>query len=441
MARLRRFGGLLALLLASCVTYTERTAKAFGDFQRGQFEAARSEYAKPETTNSRFLCGSEAGMSALAGGEFDKAREHFDQACEEVKSLEERALVSASDLGETLVSFAINDTFKSYQGEGFERVMLHACLAMTYLAQGKLEDVYVEARRGNKLLETEEKLYSKSYAAGGLGHFLSAVAYELLDKPDEAFIDYQRMLDKGVGTQLAGRAMLRIAKRLHYDDRIEELERRFGVDAKRPDDAASIVVIAGVGTGPYKQEIGFALPVDKGRIVQWAVPTFAARPQAVSSLVLRCTGAMTNVRTTVIEDVGKVSKENLDDRIAWLAAKSAVRAAVKYEVTRQLQKDNGTLGLLVGDIFTLVTEHADLRAWQTLPDTWQAARAFVAPGAHEISIDAENGERCALGAYELAPGETMFVFARTLGTRVYAHAIGGRRTSSSQPAATTTPNP
>ncbi|MBI5433404.1 MAG: hypothetical protein HZA52_11300 [Planctomycetes bacterium] len=399
---------------------------------------AEGDYADPKTTDSAFLSGAEAGMAALSGGDFAAAQAHFDRAHDEVRELEDRALVSASDLGETLMSFALNDTFKAYEGEGFERVMLHGCLAITYLAQGKLEGAYVEGRRANKLLESEEALYETRYAAGGLGHFLSALAYEMLDQPSDAFIDYQRMVEKGIGKELAARAMIRLAPRLQRESDVEPLISAFGADPARPEGAATIVLVAGVGSGPFKQEAGLSIPIDGGKFVQWAVPVHAVRPQPVTSLVLRLVGASQSVRTTVIEDVGKVAKENLDDRIAWLAAKSAVRAALKYKLTDELEDEHGLLGLLAGDIFTIATERADLRAWQTLPDTWQAARAFVAPGTHQIVVDAEGGSSAALGSFELSAGETMIVFARALGTRVYAYPIGGRRADS---AAATAPMP
>jgi hypothetical protein len=44
-----------------------------------------------------------------------------------------------------------------------------------------------------------------------------------------------------------------------------------------------------------------------------------------------------------------------------------------------------------------------------------------------VIVDAEGGSNTSLGSFELAPGETLIVVARSLGTRVYARAIGGRR--------------
>jgi len=104
-----------------------------------------------------------------------------------------------------------------------------------------------------------------------------------------------------------------------------------------------------------------------------------------------------------------------------------VRTFLKRGLTRKLQKEHAWLGRIAGDVFTFLSEHADLRSWQTLPDTWQAARLFVEPGRHEIALDAIGGENLVLGTFELEPGETLVVLARTLGSRLYAYPIGGLR--------------
>ena len=133
-----------------------------------------------------------------------------------------------------------------------DEATVHAGQALAYLGLGKLEDVYVEARLSNRLLESEEKLYEKSYQAGGFGHFLSAITYELLGEPDQAYIDYQRMQEKGVGTELAGKALVRLAADLGYQDDLQRWQELYG-EAPPPDrDSASIVVLAGVGIGPSK---------------------------------------------------------------------------------------------------------------------------------------------------------------------------------------------
>lgn len=421
----------LAIVVSSlgCASYPVRTQAALRDFERGQLSQAVDAFKDPKTTGSAFLSGAEAGMVALAAGEWDLAIEFLNRAVDAVDDVERSALISPESLGETLTTLVLTESVKRYEGEGYERVMLHAGLAMAYLAKGDLTGAQVEVRRADSLLESEETLYEKQYEAGGLGHLLSAIAYELDGKSDEAYIDYKRMVEKGVGTELAGRALVRLATKLHFEEDLREWKQRFGEDFDRPESSANVVVIAGIGLGPYKRENAIYIPTPDG-LLQWAVPSYVDRPQPIRHLELSVKGGDRSVRTIAIEDVGKVARENLDDRIAWLAARSAVRAVLKRELSKKLEKEIGPFGQLLGDVFTFVSERADLRAWQTLPDTWQAARVFLSPGVHELTLAMSDGERQTLGTFELEAGETMFVFARTVGTNLYAHPVGGRRVTS-----------
>lgn len=427
--RLHSVGALL-LLTSACASYPQRTDAALRDFERGHMSNAIDAFQDVRTTGSEFLSGVEAGTVALAAGEWDRAIDLLGRAHFVVEDAERSALISPESLGETLLSWTLNESQTAYYGEGFERVQLHVGLALAYLAKGDLEGARVEVRLANQLLESEEKLYSKEYRAGGIGHLLSAITYELANKPDEAYIDYERMEQKGVGTELAGRALVRLAKRLHREEALSTWVAKYGEVADAPASHASIVVIAAVGLGAYKREFMLPIPTPDG-LLQWAVPTYETRPQPITYLEIRAQGSDPAVRTTVVEDVGHVAKENLDDRIAWLAAKSAVRAVIKRELTQQLEEQAGFWGRVVGDLFTFVTERADLRCWRTLPDTWQAARAFLPAGKHELSLATNAGEPTAVGTFELEPGETMFIFVRTAGTQLHIHPIGGRRVDAS----------
>lgn len=418
---------LLALCAgsASCATYTERTEAALDDFRRGHLDAAAEALGDPDRTGSRFLAGAEAGTAALTAGRWEDARRWFELAAGDVRDLEDRALVSPQNLGEALASWALNDTSHPYRGEGFERVYVHACLALTYLAEGALDSVYVEARRANDLLETEEELYDADYGAGGFGHLLSAVAYELLGQPDEAYIDYRRMADKGVGLDIAGPALVRLADVLGRDDDLATWLDRFGPVDERPVDSASIVVLGGVGLAPFKTEVRLHIPTSDG-LVNIAGPEYVQVQDPVVALELLLPRSSFALRTAMVEDVVDVAEENLSDRLAWTYAKSAARGLLKRELTRELENQHGGWGRLAGEVFSLVTERADLRCWRTLPAEWHAARAFVAPGEHELVLRAIGGEQLRLGTFELVPGETMFLVARSVGPYLYAHAIGGR---------------
>ena len=86
----------------------------------------------------------------------------------------------------------------------------------------------------------------------------------------------------------------------------------------------------------------------------------------------------------------------------------------------------GDWGFVVGNLYAILSERADLRCWQTLPDSWQACRLFVPPGVHTLELEAIGAGRRILGTFELDAGETMIVLARSVGNHLYAHPIGGR---------------
>lgn len=414
------------LALAGCASYPERTASALRDFQGGQFERALEGFADVQRVGSPFLSGAEAGTVALTMGDWEAARLHLARAVEAARDVESRALAGPERLGETLASWALNDSTRAYEGEGFERVYLHCALAQAYLAQGKVDDVYVEARLANQLLETEEELYETKYQAGGWGHLLSAVTYELIGQRDQAFIDYQRMAEKGVGTSLAGRALVRLARELGRTDELRRLEQEFGPDLERPAGAASIVVLGAIGLGPFKVETILPVPTPDG-LFQMAVPGYVERPAATEGLRLVHATSGQSLRTDLVESVSRVARENLEDRLLWIATKSIARGLLKRELTKELEDEFDVAGRVLGDLFTFATERADLRCWQTLPDSFQACRMFVAPGTHPLRLEAIGGDSVDLGWFELDPGETMLVFARTLGPRVHASVIGGKR--------------
>jgi len=421
--------GVATLLLAlapglGCASYPERTSRAYSDFQRGQLDAAYRAYADTETTGSEFLSGAEAGLVALTEGRWNEAQQQLDRALAVSQDADREALASAENLQEFLLTWTVGESLQRYVGEGYERVLLHSASALSRLARGDLEGARVETRLANQLLEAEESLYEKEYGAGGLGHFLSAVVYELDGKPDEAYIDYARMEAKGVGVALASQALPRLARSQGRSAAYAEWIEKYGEVELPPEDSASVVVIAGVGEGPYKQENTLAVPTLDG-IFQWSVPSFVSRPQTVGDLELSVAGATNAVRTVVVENVSSVASENLQDRLLMLSAKSAVRGFLKLALQEEVNDEHGMWAMLAVMLFTVATERADLRSWQTLPDTWQAARAFVPPGRRTLALEARGGERVELGTFELAPRETLFILARSLGPRLYAHVVGG----------------
>lgn len=427
---------VVVLTGAGCRTYNDRVAGTVQAFEGGDFARAEAGFRDPDNTGSTFLSGAEAGMAAFADGRFLDARAHFERALAASNDIRERAAVGATNLTQSLLSMAINETQADYAGEGYERVMLHVMLALTYLAEIDPTGVLVEARRVDELVTGEEELYDTSYGAGGLGHLLSAVAYELTGKPGEAYIDYKRMYEKGVGGTLVESALLRLAERIGRSSELSVWRSEFGGSSTDPPPGwPSVVLIGGVGMGPAKREFKLDLPV-KGGVFSMAVPKFdEGRPSGGGPLELAFPASGTVVRTSIVEDVAAVAAENLDDRITWITARSVGRGLLKRQLADQMRDNERGVWLgLAADVFTIATERADLRAWRTLPRKWVAARAYLPPDEFvELHLREARGDAVSLGSYRMSEGETMFVLARSLPSGLVAHVVGGQSAADVDP--------
>lgn len=413
---------LAALATSACRSYPERNQRALDDLRKGRFEQA----AAALEDNEGFLGPAEAGTVRLAAGQWEAASRDFLRAAEIVDRIEERGPLGPTELAEDLTTLLVNERQSTYRGEGFERVQVHAMAALAFLGTGRLESVGVEVRRANQLLEREQELYDSEYAAGGLGHFLSALAYELRGDLDDALIDYRRMDEKGLAPALVGPELSRLAARLGREDLLPGLVERFGGPVVVPEGHARVVLIAGVGLGPYKVEESLQVLVPAGAVAV-AVPDYRRRPQAVSALELRLPELDTVARSVVVEDLTGVAERNLADRIGLLALRSGARAAGRLAISKNLRDSKDYAAAMAMDVFSLLVERADLRCWLTLPDSWQVAQAWVPPGEHRLLLDALGGSSSDLGRIELLPGETLFVLARTVESALFAHVLGGRR--------------
>ena len=108
-------------------------------------------------------------------------------------------------------------------------------------------------------------------------------------------------------------------------------------------------------------------------------------------------------------------------------AKTIARSAGKYIVERSgehaVEKRYGreaALGVrIVGSLYNLFSEQADLRSWQTLPAEIRMARLITDPGEYDLVLDNfDEGnvllEERSLGKLELKAGEIKFLIVRTV---------------------------
>jgi hypothetical protein len=130
--------------------------------------------------------------------------------------------------------------------------------------------------------------------------------------------------------------------------------------------------------------------------------------------------------TQVGQNIGIIAKQILSSRRGWLLTKQGMRPLLKYAgervIEEQLRQTSGELaaGLfnLAGDIFNVLSEKADLRGWQTLPNEIRVSRIFLEPGTYDFFMeDLDRNkiliEKRPLGAFTLKAGEKKFLVTRS----------------------------
>jgi hypothetical protein len=327
---------------------------------------------------------------------------------------------AAHEIGKYLFS----DDVGPYKAPPYEKLMINTTNMVNYLARGDLQGARVEARR----LAVMQKylVESEGGAEGliGLGSYLAGFTFEKSGKADEALRYYDEALAYGDYPSLAG-PIRRLAQSSAY--RSPRLAKAMeGAPAEDgAEDDAEVLVLVGSGRVPPKVArripIGLALtyasgalsPADQAQadrlalqgLVSWVNFPELGRPTGqyvVPSLLV-------DQRREELEGALDVTAEA---RRAWDKARGAVVAGAitrliariaAGEALRRSTKNEG-VGLLLslGAQATLTAvDTPDTRSWATLPAHFSLARVRLAPGKHELRIQA--GRATGVRPVKLAP--------------------------------------
>jgi len=406
---------------SSLQNYTLRTAPARTSIAAGDFQSALAMFPDDSARGTdEILVRMERGMVLQDLGQFDLSSVEFEKAAQKIQENEARAVISASKTFSQAESLIINEQVMPYEGQDFEIILLHALNAMNYLMRGDLEGARVEVRRSyerqKNLSERHEKeleeagkeplsgdwdtsleqadplAYSSlKEKAGGVysvyhnafASYISALVYELVGEPDEAYIDLKKALQAYPSNPSLQKDLLRLSRKLGYRDDQEIWKKRFGNTGNVPRDSIDVFVIFSYGLAPYRMPVKIPIPISHGFTFA-AFPVYGFSPSAIDRAQVDA-GSSTE-STSAVFDVDAVAARNLLDDYPIIFAKQVARSYLKAKATSSLRKHHGEAGAIMGFLFSAVTEQADLRAWSMLPKQIQAARLFVPRHAQDITI-------------------------------------------------------
>ncbi|KPJ78806.1 MAG: hypothetical protein AMJ54_01595 [Deltaproteobacteria bacterium SG8_13] len=385
----------------------------------------------------------EEGLLAHFAGRY---RESIDSLLKAESILDE---LYTRSISKQAASFVFNDNTIPYRGEDFEDAMVNLYLALNFAALGATEDALVEARQVDNELNLINSRYDEDqknvYREDAFIRFLMGVLYESGKEINDAFISYRKSEEiyrNDYATHYRVSAprflienLLASASALGFDAEIKQIRQRYP-DVEFPrleekNDRAEIFIIHYNGIGPSKMERQWLIPMPDGYMASIAYPVFEEKPYRISSGIVHLQNVDGNRRfggqTELMEDIGFIAVQNLENRISRIKAKAITRATSKYMATKAASKaandQAGELaGLLVqvaGNIAAAATERADVRHWRMLPDEIRVARMLIPPGLYDGQIDFVDAtgkivQSTTLSAFAVSSGEKKFLFQRTM---------------------------
>ncbi len=407
------------------------------------------------------LARSERGRIAQIQGEPKKSLVEFKGAVDQIKEVEERAKVSASDVGSHAAALLVNDNVIPYELAGFERVLVYHFQAMNYLMEGNLEGAGVEVRRANAeqgraLKEHEEELAdaekeaseegfkpsafvasldqelgdSKALAAlvknsfqNAYTFYMSAVVHELMNESNDAYIDYKKALEIAPDNGVIQRDVARLAKSLSMSDDIAKFSKRFpsafAAASGRNKSKAEVIVLFEDGLVPEKTSLSFPIPIPIPKapgLTAVSIPILKASVSPVQPLALRVQGADVG-RTERICAIDALAVKDYEESAPAMITRQVLRAAIKGAASSLASEHGGAWAGLAVSMYNTLTENADLRSWRSLPQNAQVFRTEVAPGA---SIQLVHDGSGASGSLTLPKegGKRVIVRATRVGARL-----------------------
>jgi uncharacterized protein len=402
---------LLTLLLFSfgCATYQSNSRTARSDFYGGKFaEAAKALEAKAnEDSKDQLLYLFDRGMALQLAGDYKDSEKDWLAAD---KMSEVKDYVSISTEVATLVT---NDNIKQYKGEDFEKVIINAFLAIDYTLQGNFEDALVECRRVNQKLYKYKFEAKRDYEQNPFARYLSALIWLASGHPDDAYIDFKETYKIiGASFPYLKYDLVKWAKRLGRFEDLKEWQQEFG-DVKVPSpkedsQTGEVILIYQQGRSAEKRP----------NPASHRFPKFYHRFSTTTEAVMEVPDENISEHTHEIYSISKVAIKTLDDAFAGLVAKRVAGVVVKGVIADQIAQHNQLLGMMAWAGLNAM-DQADLRFWETLPDTLQIAKLRVSPGEHEIKVVGLSGPTQPSGEQtsfkvNVEAGKTLFLNWRSL---------------------------
>ncbi|MGB4267996.1 MAG: PDZ domain-containing protein [Spirochaetota bacterium] len=422
----------LLIGVAACASYdyNKQIAETENLFYSGKYKEAARKLLPMVNKKSKdqLLYMMECGLMLQVAEDYENSTKVLTEAAK----IGDQITVS---LSKEAASLLLNETTTNYNGEDFERVLIHMYLGINYLMLSKPDEARVEFKKVNDMLRDINVTTGKSYKQNLMAKYLTAIAFELsadidndMNDREFAYIEYKQIYELNPGLSMVYRDLQRLAKQLGDMEDYNNWIKKFGKQDAIPGNAGELIVIVQNGKGAIKKSRGPLLSdqamkttiqvtlngmsLAEGVTVAGVllalhnaenpIPKFVKRGNNINYLIVNANGTDVG-RSIMLEDVASTAVKTLEDDYGRIYAKVAAGIAVKAAAAvaagyaaKKLAEESKKMGGYAGLIGTVVGTGVgvgllsqikpDLRCWHTLPENFQLSRIFLPPGKYTISF-------------------------------------------------------
>lgn len=427
----------LMFFVFGCASYHDRISDYYQKVGAGDWMEAEKTLDKNallKKPRNKLLYLMEKGRLAHLAGEYEKSNQFLNEA----DLLHEAGLKST---GDALVGMVLNPMSQNYKGEDFEIFMLHYYKALNYFYLGDKEAAIVEARRINLLTTAQKDKFNDKdsrYSKDAFSLILQGLIYEADGDVNNAFIAYRNAVEvyqqseEGVyyGVSMPENLkydVMRTAYQMGFTSELRKFESQFGMTFKdyTETEGGELVLFWENGVAPIKRQEdlfftlvkgdngslfftdalgGLMIPFDFGfagsanvsdiHSLRVALPKYESKKPLYRSAV--ASTEYSGYSFELVEDVNTLAIQTLRERwgkeLGSVLTRLAVKKATEYALTSSAKSSDGKndallegLGLGV-QLFSMLSEKADTRNWQSLPGFINYARIPLKSGVNKIHL-------------------------------------------------------
>jgi len=381
----------LLAVLQSCASYGSHATTMRDGLLHGDPAASLAMVEEKDLDQKEVITSLDKGMLRRINNDFKGSNQIFEVAKKEIEQL------YGFSVTENLAAISINDTFRGYEGDAYEQLLLHAYMAMNYIQLGEMDSARVEMLQANvKMKEWGDEPEEDAFL-----RYLEGIIYESLGETDSALISYRKAYtvykEKG-GNQypapplLIKKDLLRLLAKERLWSEYKSYKKEFGLKEYKPLNASNnsgeLVVILNNGLAPIRSET--SIPIYSAEVehnLRVAFPVYKHPKEPLYRPRIEVNNKQYAMEK--VENIDALARHSLQQAMPGILARATARAVVKY-MTQKTASDNGSLAGLFMTITNLVTERADTRSWSTLPQAIQLQRITLPVGTHHVQLQLLN---------------------------------------------------